>query len=307
MAEYRRRLLPRRSARLKRTPQKLARVEMRMMMIANDMQSRTKAFTIESKTEPERILDLSVVPSGLLAYALGRNRKAHALAFSLPEADGGFAPSWEESEAVRVQQLDITLLVADMGLKPEDVPESDPDADRYRHSRYFVAGHSFDLAIRDSSIEPTWGMFRGSREYRRRLLTQLVLGLEHLHYGGTMIVQLYKLEGIQTIRLLLQFAGFAEVRIFKNTLWVGKLASFYLVATKVQSISWRARTAVEEWKREWKVITLGNNQEWREQRDRLAGCGDQSVEGFLKEIGPTLLNAGSYIWQKQLDALAELP
>lgn len=163
------------------------RLEKRMKRIAKDMHASTKAFQIKSQAKPKRILDLSVTPGAFLAYALERYPNAHALAFNLPVEEGGFVATIEETEAVRIQNLDITMLVADMGVVQDEVPEDDPDAPKYRHSRYFGPGRGFDLAIRDNTIEPRWRMFRGSREYRRRLLTQLVLGLEHLREGGTMM------------------------------------------------------------------------------------------------------------------------
>ncbi|KAG8158048.1 hypothetical protein KVR01_011809 [Diaporthe batatas] len=283
-----------------------------MRRIAEWIQSSTDAFTIEPGTGFRRILDLSVVPGRFLTYALEQNPGAHALAFSLPVGQGGFPPAVEESELVRIQRLDTTMLVADMGLRVGEIPLWNRHIRRFRFSRYFDdgPGSGFDLVICTNIIQPTKAMFRGGRENRRReerrrLLTQLVLGIQRLRHGGKMIIELHKLEDIQTIRLILEFVKFAKVAILQKGYWVGKLAGFYLVATEVQSTSQGALDALQEWKREWKVVTVGTRREWLEDRDRMALCEQEAVEDF----SPDLLSLGKEtgIWQSQIDLLAQPP
>lgn len=301
------------------------KLERKMRRIAKEMQKHYQAFTIKSQTEPNRILDLSVTPGAFLTFALEQNRDAHALAFNLPCHCAGFDPILEESETLRIQDLDITVLAADMGVKPDEIPKFDPDFDRtrldacyrsLRPSRYFKSGpgFGFDIAICDGTLETSqycsWDFFRDGRQQRRRLLAQLVLGLEHLREGGTMIVMMNKLERIQTIRLLMEFQTFSDPKLYQPKLWTNKLSSFYMVAKEVKSTSkWaqRARDAVQEWKREWKVITLGSEEDWDDERNRLARCGDQGIHGVLEEFGPKLVEVGSVIWQKQNDVLTNPP
>lgn len=274
--------------------------------IAKEMQCFTRAFTIKPGQEAPAVLDLCMAPGTYLSKALERNPTAHAVAFSLPPSQGGLVPIVTESETVKIHLLDITMLAADMGLAPGDVPPEHPDADSFLHSRYLEGGRDFDLVLCDGAIRrtherPEYRMH--GRETRRLLLTQLALGLEHLRPGGTMIILLHKIERINTIRLLRGFKAFANVVLFKPKSGHAKRSSFYMIASAIRSDGEEATEAVAEWKREWKVATLGTDEEWREDYARVAGFGELGVEGVLEDFGPALIKMGQKAWKTQADAL----
>lgn len=274
--------------------------------IAKEMQCFTRAFTIKPSQEAPGILDLCMAPGTYLSKALERNPTAHAVAFSLPPSQGGLVPIVTESETVKIHLLDITMLAADMGLAADEIPPEHPDADSFLHSRFVEDGRNFDLVLCDGAIRrtherPDYRLHH--RESRRLLLTQLVIGMEHLRPGGTMIVLLHKIERINTIRLLRDFRGFANVVLFKPKSGHTKRSSFYMIASAVQSDGEEATEAVVEWKREWKVATLGTDEEWREDYARIAGFGEMGVEGVLREFGPALIKMGQKAWKTQADAL----
>lgn len=274
--------------------------------IAKEMQCFTRAFTIKPDAKPQRVLDLCMAPGTYLAKALERNPAAHAVAFTLPPSQGGLVPIVGESDTVKIHLLDITMLAADMGLNPDDVPASHPDAASFIHARHLEPGHNFDLVLCDGAIRRTHerAEYRErDRESRRLLLTQLALGLEHLRPGGTMVVLLHKVERINTIRVLRDFSKFATVVPFKPKSGHAKRSSFYMVASAIRSADTEAVEAVVEWKREWKVATLGSDQEWREDYSRVAGFGELGIEGVLEEFGPTLVKLGQKVWRTQADAL----
>lgn len=274
--------------------------------IAKEMQCRTRAFAITSQEQPQRVLDLCMAPGTYLSKALERNPSAHAVAFTLPPSQGGLVPIVSESETVKIHHLDITMLAADMGINPDEIPTSHPDAASFLHTRYLEDGRGFDLALCDGAIRRTHERadYRDHhREARRLLLTQLALGLEHLRTGGTMIVLLHKVERLNTIRLLRDFMKFANVVLFKPNSGHTKRSSFYMVASAIRSEDYEAVQAVAEWKREWKVATLGTDEEWREDCSQIASFGELGVEGLLEEFGPTLLKLGQKVWKIQADAL----
>ncbi|KAG6358384.1 hypothetical protein INS49_014268 [Diaporthe citri] len=250
--------------------------------IAKEMQCFTRAFTIQSGEKPQRVLDLCMAPGTYLAKALERNPAAHAVAFTLPPAQGGLFPIVSESETVKIHLLDITMLAADMGIN-----------------------RTFDLVLCDGAIRRTHerAKYRFHREARRLLITQLTLGLEHLRPGGTMIVLLHKLERINTIRLIRDFKKFSTVVLFKPKSGHAKRSSFYMVASAIRSADEGAVQAVREWKLEWKVATLGTEEEWREDYSVVAGFGELGIEGVLEEFGPTLVKLGQKVWKTQADAL----
>lgn len=282
-----------------------------MKRIAREMNKTTKAFAIESQTEPQRILDLCMAPGSYLDFALKINPTAHAVAFTLPPEQGGLVPVVEASETVSIHMLDINMLAADMGVGPDDIPESHPDAANFLHSRYLEDGRDFDLVICDGAvfrITQDLASHRVAREPRRLFLAQMAMGLEHLREGGTMIVLLHKVDGLNTIRLLRDFHNFAKVVLFKPESGHAKRSSFYMIASNVQSADPKAIEAVREWKREWKLSTIGTDEEWQDECARAAGFGELGIKGVLEEFGPTLVklaHAGE-VWKRQFDALSAI-
>lgn len=287
------------------TEQTVQRLNDLMEDIAKEMQCFTRAFTIKSSEEPQRVLDLCMAPGSYLAKALERNPAAHAVAFTLPPSQGGLVPIVSESDTVKIHLLDITMLAADMGIKPDEIPSEHPDAGSFLHTEYLEDGRNFDLVLCDGAIRRTHerAEYRFHREARRLLLTQLALGLEHLRPGGTMIILLHKVERLNTIRLIRDFKKFATVVLFKPKSGHAKRSSFYMIASEIRSADEEAIQAVREWKREWKVATLGTDEEWREDYSVVAGFGELGIEGVLEEFGPTLVKLGQKVWKTQADAL----
>lgn len=275
-----------------------------MEEISKEMQCFTRAFTIR-KTEPNpQILDMCMAPGVYLAKALERNDKAQAVAFTLPPWQGGHIPILSESETLKIHLLDITMLAADMDIEPDEIPEDHPDSASFL-PRHFEDGQNFDLVLCDGVILRTHdrAAYRFYRESSRLLLTQLALGLEHLRPGGTMIVLLHKVERISNIRLFRDFARFATVTLFKPKSGHAKRSSFYMIVSEIRSTDQEAIQAVQGWKREWKIATLGTDEEWWEDNTRVAQFGDLGIEGVLKEFGPTLIKMGKKVWKTQADAL----
>lgn len=278
-----------------------------MGKIAKEMHKAKKAFDIVPQAEPQRILDLCMAPGSYLKFALQHNPTAHAVAFTLPPEQGGLVPIVEASETVKIHMLDINMFAADMGVGPDDIPQSHENSAKFLHSQYLEDGHGFDLVICDGAVFRTKEMDLHVlfRESRRLFLAQMALGLGHLRPGGTMIVLLHKVEGLDSIRLLRAFDSFAKVELFKPWNGHAKRSSFYMIASDVQSTDHRAVEAVQEWKRQWKLRTLGTDEEWEDERARAAGFGELGIEGVLEEFGPTLVKMANdgQVWRKQAAAL----
>ncbi|KAI3393303.1 hypothetical protein diail_4485 [Diaporthe ilicicola] len=273
--------------------------------ISKEIQCFTRAFTIRNtNANPQRILDMCMAPGVYLSKALERNPAAHAVAFTLPPSQGGLIPILSESETLKIYLLDITMLAADMGVKPEEIPADHPDAANFL-PRHFDDGQDFDLVLCDGAILRTHDRpaYRFFCESSRLLQTQLALGLEHLRPGGTMIVLLHKVEKINNIRLLRDFSRFATVMLFKPKSGHAKRSSFYMIASEIRSADQEAVEAVQAWKREWKTATFGTDEEWRDDYARLVRFGDLGIEGVLDEFGPTLVRMGQRVWKTQADAL----
>jgi hypothetical protein len=87
-----------------------------MKNIGQGLHKECQAFTVlATPGKIPSILDWCMAPGGFLAVTLRLNPDARALAFSLPEEQGGHRVLLPDSINVERRLLDITLLAEDMG------------------------------------------------------------------------------------------------------------------------------------------------------------------------------------------------
>lgn len=285
-----------------------------MRNIANEMQESTGAFSIPDSTgaaeqgHQKRILDCCMAPGVYLEAALKHNPGAHALAFTLPPEKGGHTPllKSDEPRGLDIRLLDLTMLAADMGVTQDQMPKDHPEAATFL-PRQVKDGQTFDLVICDGQVlrthQPHRAAYREPREARRLALTQLVLGLDNMRPGGTMIVLLHKVEAWGNVRLLHTFSNFSRVQLFKPTSGHAKRSSFYMVATDIRSEHPSAKKAVDQWKDEWKVATFASDKEYWEISSQTSAQGRRGVDLVLQEFGPELVRLGCKVWKIQAEAL----
>jgi 23S rRNA U2552 (ribose-2'-O)-methylase RlmE/FtsJ len=277
----------------------MARVFYKMMKeIGEEIHQSTHALAIPPNSVSPAILDMCMAPGGFLAIAMEKNPGASALGMSLPASTGGHKMLLQKGRNVKVEYLDITMLAADMGAT--DIPIEHPDASNML-SRRFNPCELFDIVLCDGQVLRTHdrAAYREKREARRLTITQLAIGLEHVKVGGCMIVLLHKVEAVDTVSLLYTFNKFSSVRLFKPKKHHAKRSSFYMIATNIQSQHGEAVLAVEQWKRQWIVATLGNDSEYEE--EFTTACSD--MENILNEFGSVLVQLGREIWSTQASAL----
>ena len=173
-----------------------------------------------------------MAPGGFLHVALKFNPDSSALAFSLPPSSGGHEVLLQSNSNVAVKYLDITMLATEMGVT--DIPVDHPDAENFEPPT-FSSKESFDLILCDGQVLSTHNRasYREAREARRLAASQLVLGLERVRPGGTMIVLLHRVELWTSVSLLYKFSRFSSLMLFKPTAGHAKRSSFYMVATKI--------------------------------------------------------------------------
>lgn len=272
-----------------------------MQEIGEEMYRLTGALRISGSNKPT-ILDMCMAPGGFLVTALDKNPGACALALSLPISQGGHKVLLPESPDLTVDFLDITMLAADMGVT--DIPADHPDADNILPQR-FDPCQLFDLVLCDGQVLRTHvrAAYREMREARRLTVTQLAIGLEHVRNGGTMIVLLHKLEAKDNVSLLYTFSKFSSIKLFKPKRHHAKRSSFYMIATDIQSQHFEALMAVEEWKRQWRVATLGTDEEYV----KVFGTARLDVEKLLEGFGDELVRLGREVWSTQATALRKAP
>jgi hypothetical protein len=132
---------------------------------------------------------------------------------------------------------------------------------------------------------------------------QLVLGLEHVIAGSTMIVLLHKPEEMNTAKILQSFSHFSSVKLLKPVQSHAKQSSFYMIASNLQPNHLKAVEAVESWKHAWKVATFGTDEDRANEAHRECSAAVQ----LLNDFSPDLIRMGQRIWDIQARALAKAP
>jgi hypothetical protein len=160
--------------------------------------------------------------------------------------------------------LGITMLAADiMGVSKvsaTSIPAPHPDAENFVIERQLDQNETFDLVLCDGQVlrNHERASYREGlrRQYTRLLMSQLILGFQHLRPGGTMIVLLHKLEAWDTVQVLYEFNKFSSVRLFKSKKSHAIRSAFYMIASNVQSQSDDALKVIAKWQNAWTLATF---------------------------------------------------
>ena len=274
-----------------------------MRGIGDELHDATGALRIQG-TSPE-VLDLCMAPGGYTASALKFNPHARVSGITLPEDEGGhqLLVKWGSSDSrVQVAQMDITMLWSEFC--DESIPEDYPDKIKVLHGERPYLDKSFDLVFCDGQVLRTQkrSTFREGKENLRLICSQLILAMQRIRLGGTMIILLHRTDAWDTVKLLFQFNSFANIQLFKPQKKHGIKSSFYLIATHVNPTHSVAISAVKAWKEDWREATFAY-------RENTIGPGktrarDNDEESHvLNEFGSTLIELGEPIWAIQRDNL----
>ncbi|KAF4547259.1 Hypothetical protein D9617_49g041200 [Elsinoe fawcettii] len=274
-----------------------------MRNIAKDIHETTGCLYIGNPSRGDaRILDCCMAPGGFLSVCLEINPGHHAVAFTLPADDGGHEVLLPLDDGrVMTKFLDITMLSGDVGVTT--IPFDHPDAVNFLPQQLPI-GQTFDIVLCDGQVLRMHqrASYRETREARRLTLSQLILGLEHINSGGTMIILLHKLETFNTANLVHKFSKFASLKLYKSVKYHAKRSSFYLIATNIQPNHVEALSVVSIWKRLWRSATIESDEEYERQLHE----EELGVFFLLNEFGPELVRLGQEVWRTQANALAKM-
>ncbi|KAL8787355.1 MAG: hypothetical protein Q9213_002238 [Squamulea squamosa] len=249
-------------------------------------------------------LNLCLAPGAYTAAVLDRYPDASVRGITLPFSSGGHKmviPYGSEDPRVKVEFLDITMLIGEFLDEPISIPANHPDAANFVSSSPFY-GQNFDLVLCDGQALRTHNRaeYRETHEPRRLLAAQLVFGITRINQGGTFVILLHKADAWDTIRLLKCFCSFAQIKLFKPKAGHRQRSTFYLIAKNVQPDSIGALRSIDEWKRSWYDSTFGGEE----------GKGadptmpdDAEIDDLLHDFGPHLIDMAQDIWSIQIDAL----
>lgn len=277
---------------------------LRMMRnVADKMQSATNIFTLPTATSSRAptILGFGFAPGGFVEKALALNPTATATGFSIAHAVGGI-PVLISGPNLQTHYADITLMAGDLGITPDQIPASHPDATQFL-PRLIRPRAQFDLVTCEGGVlrphVSRLGVHREVREAHRLRAAQLALGLARVKSGGRMIVLMHKAEAWSSLSLLYTFSRFSRVRLFKPEGEHQYKSSFYMLATEIRSQSEEARQAVRMWTREWRVACFGSDEEYKAE----LGRNKLDVDKVLWDFGDVWLELSREVWDLQREGL----
>ena len=272
-----------------------------MQRIGDELQQATSALTPQlNPRERLRVLDLCMAPGGYSASALKYNRKAVLHGISLRESQGGHKLLLEHSD-LNVIRTDITMLAAEFC--ESAIPPKHPDTKVFRSRRPFL-NQSYHLIFCDGQVLRTHprGPHREQLEPLRLTVSQLILALQRIKAGGTLIMLLHKADTWRNFLLLYKFSLFSDVELFKPARKHADRSSFYIVAKNVQPASLMAQVAVKGWRADWWRATFGGE-------DSTGGAetvqSDESVRRLIRDFGARYLSLVGPIFDVQRKALAQ--
>lgn len=263
-----------------------------------------------------QILDLCMAPGGFSHTALAANENATVCAVTLDPKMGGHDVMLRHGDftgELHLEFMDVTMLAGEMGVTEYEIPLEHPEARKLNYSRIFEDVDEFDLVFCGGT--PTRNHRQHRAPYRdyveglRLSVSQLVIALNHIREGGTIVMLMHRAETWTTCQLMYMLSKFSNIRPFKPRCAHRTKSSFYLVATEVKPDSAEAKDAVRRWKAIWKRFTLYpeglHDITIAELEDTdIAG---EPVEVVLRKFGAQYVNKSRTIWLEQGEALKNAP
>ncbi|KAM0795671.1 hypothetical protein BDR22DRAFT_825810 [Usnea florida] len=258
-----------------------------------------------------QVLDLGMAPGGFTRSVQKRNQHAYVCAFTLPPELGGHEIIHYEDPRVNRMFGDITMLHQE--LRITDLPKDHPEFSKLDDSLLW-SGKTFDLIFCDGQAlrthQPYIAEHRRQVEATRLTVSQLILAMQRIKSGGTLIVTLHKFGTYDTIKIVSIFDRAAKIQVFKPVSAHTKNGTFYLIAKEVQPGHPEVVAALKEWKRIWKALTFPvidetKNEDTKEPFNE-PGLAEE-VLGLLDRFADRVIELGEPIWQIQKEALATPP
>ena len=260
-----------------------------------------------------RVLDLCMAPGGYSASVLKYNPDAvkyhpDALvcAYSLHPDMGGYRKRFHNHKSVHMLWGDITTLHKEFGV--EEIPHDFRELLDVDNRRPWY-GKWFDLIICDGRAHRRHKIadYRRQVESTRLEISQLILAMQRIKSGGTLILFLCNSAAYTSIKTLHLFDKIARIQLFKSTLTQTTRGSFYLIAKNVQPDHPEAVAAVKEWKRVWKELTFPTlDEKGRAKPPKAATESERAGQAsdLLKAFGERIIELGEPLWRIQKGALA---
>lgn len=276
-----------------------------MKWIGGQLQRVADLVPPAAKSTDFEALDICMAPGGFTSTVLKGNRVAKVCGLTMPEDEGGHSvllENWREDDRVNIEFMDITMLSAEMGF-PNLVLQDHPSASKFSNAIPYE-GRKFDLIFCDgqalASKEPE-GEFNHCAT--RLTCAQLVLALQRIRPGGTMVMLEHQTHRPQVVRLIEAFSHFSRVSLVKPCPMHAKRNSYYLVAKRVVPGHERARRLVRDLKAllgacSAEAFGVDLPKDTSPETD-----AKENIEDLLESFGDKLVKLATPVWEIQKDAL----
>ncbi|KAI6246278.1 hypothetical protein HI914_05750 [Erysiphe necator] len=271
-----------------------------MIQIAEEMHLASNIFCAERReNEDIKILDICMAPGGYTAAVLKSLPNAKCFCLTLPPEEGGHDILVDVLKIKKIILIDITLLIKEFS--NNKVPDNYPLKSKFSNRQPFKC-HKFDLVFCDgmvlrTHIRPGW---REQTEATRLLLSQLILAMQRLRSGGTLVILLHKVENWDSILTIRSFSRFSNIQLFKPVKKHNTRSSFYMIAKDIDIHCEAAQKALLDWRLAWWQATFGGEHGLGEKLDP----DEDTVLRVLEEFGDYLIRIAKPIWKIQADALS---
>jgi len=246
-----------------------------------------------------KFLDLGCCPGGFSSYILAKNRTAKGLGISLDVADGGHRYLLEAYLRPRHDLHYTNLTLYQLGptrIMREDLKDIPSD----------IGNRTFDLALLDGHQLRTQQSAMPWDRHRLGI-SQMILALQAVKKGGTIIVKLSRPEYHYTARILYLLDHLSErLSAYKPRSIHASRGTFYAIA---QGIGGRAgmekfSAILESFQSLWVELTYGGEGSGRfladEDLDFII-----SVDDLIKTYLDRLIELGRDAWEVQAEVLAK--
>ncbi|KAI9644464.1 hypothetical protein NHQ30_006485 [Ciborinia camelliae] len=275
-----------------------------MVQIGEEMNQSNHIFLIPFvPSNQTNILDLCMAPGGYTAAALEYCNSFKAYGITLSTESGGHTVIIGKNHLQGLRLCDITMFTefcpTDKHI-PEGLKSKFSDIQPFKSIKFHLVFADGKTLRTHDRIKNTYDADL-NKETVRLQTSQLILAMNRIHNGGTLVMLLHKVDTWHSAFLLYTFSKFAKVEVFKPIRKHATRSSFYMIAKEININHPEAFKAISGWKEDWYCATFGGPDQTGLPKEEPT---DESVQELLTEFGPRLIELGHEAWKIQADALS---
>ncbi|KAG4025124.1 hypothetical protein MFRU_066g00270 [Monilinia fructicola] len=286
------------------TPEEERNFYVMMQQIGEEMHQSHRIFSIPFVPDAQvNVLDLCMAPGGYTAAALSHRSAFQAYGITLAPESGGHTVVIDKNRLQGLRFHDITMF-KEFCPGGKEIPECFKS--RFSDIRPYKS-IKFHLVFADGKTLRTHDRLKNTyhadlnKETVRLQTSQLILAMNRIHNGGTLVMLLHKVDTWHSAFLLYTFSKFSKVEIFKPIKKHATRSSFYMIAKDINVNHTIALTAIESWKEDWYRATFGGPDKMGLVKEEPKS---EVVQELLTEFGPKLIELGHKAWMIQANALS---